>query len=114
MKNLKEKKPLPLYLIDVKKHCNYTNIYNEKKICYYKVKVVPYRQTPLKQRVLGRKRHELDSPNLGGYLPHHPAPSYNLPLRHTEMAVVGKDNWTPYSAYLLSDLRTSPQKKPTA
>ncbi|GBM56176.1 hypothetical protein AVEN_226079-2-1, partial [Araneus ventricosus] len=44
MKNFKEKKPLPLYLIDVKKHGNYTNIYNEKQICYYKVKVVPYRQ----------------------------------------------------------------------
>ncbi|GBN05667.1 hypothetical protein AVEN_13951-1 [Araneus ventricosus] len=44
MQNFKEKKPLPLNLIDVKKHGNYTNIYNEKQICYYKVKVVPCRQ----------------------------------------------------------------------
>ncbi|GBL75997.1 hypothetical protein AVEN_234312-1 [Araneus ventricosus] len=61
---------------------------------------------PLKPGVFGRKRHELDSPNLGGHLPHHPTSCYNLPLRRSEMAVVGKGNWT-YSAYLLSDVRTS-------
>ncbi|GBM78520.1 hypothetical protein AVEN_260447-1 [Araneus ventricosus] len=32
-------------------------------------------QAPLKPGVFGRKRHELDSPNMGGYLPHHPAPA---------------------------------------
>ncbi|GBM60026.1 hypothetical protein AVEN_147589-1 [Araneus ventricosus] len=44
MKNYKEKTPLPLYLIDVKKYGNYANIFNEKQICYFRVKVVPYRQ----------------------------------------------------------------------
>ncbi|GBO30212.1 hypothetical protein AVEN_135352-1 [Araneus ventricosus] len=44
MKNCKEKTPLPLYLIDVKKSGNYANIFNEKQICYFRVKVVPYRQ----------------------------------------------------------------------
>ncbi|GBM40657.1 hypothetical protein AVEN_111285-1 [Araneus ventricosus] len=32
--------------------------------------------------LFGRERHELDSPNVGGPLPH---PCYNLPLRRTEM-----------------------------
>ncbi|GBN17708.1 hypothetical protein AVEN_38814-1 [Araneus ventricosus] len=41
MKNFKEKKPFPLYLIDVKKRGNYTNVYNEKKICYFNVKTEP-------------------------------------------------------------------------
>ncbi|GBN67032.1 hypothetical protein AVEN_162575-1, partial [Araneus ventricosus] len=37
---------------------------------------------PLKPRLLGRKRHELDSPNLGN---HFPQPFCNIPLRRTEM-----------------------------
>ncbi|GBM39762.1 hypothetical protein AVEN_107177-1 [Araneus ventricosus] len=36
MKNLKKKKPLSLLLTEVKKSGNYTNIYNEKQVCYYK------------------------------------------------------------------------------
>ncbi|GBN11299.1 hypothetical protein AVEN_151131-1, partial [Araneus ventricosus] len=40
---------------------------------------------PLKPGVFGRKRHELDSPNLGGHLPHHSIFCHNLPLRLTEM-----------------------------
>ncbi|GBL85543.1 hypothetical protein AVEN_143042-1, partial [Araneus ventricosus] len=62
---------------------------------------------PLKPGVFGRKRHELDFSYLGGHLSHHPTPFYNLPLRRTKWAVVGKDNQTPYRAYLLSDLITS-------
>ncbi|GBM99736.1 hypothetical protein AVEN_237663-1 [Araneus ventricosus] len=54
-------------------------------------------------------RHELDSPRMGGHLPHPHTDCYNLPLRRSE---TGKDNWTSYRAYLRSDLRTSPQKKP--
>ncbi|GBM17634.1 hypothetical protein AVEN_200881-1 [Araneus ventricosus] len=41
---------------------------------------------PLKPGVLGRKRHELDSPNLGGHLPHHPTFCYYHPVKHTEMS----------------------------
>ncbi|GBM61101.1 hypothetical protein AVEN_273034-1 [Araneus ventricosus] len=60
-------------------------------------------KTPLKQPGLFRMiRHELDSPNLGGHLPH---PCYNVPLRPMDMGVVGKNNWTAYRSYLLSDLR---------
>ncbi|GBM22708.1 hypothetical protein AVEN_81469-1 [Araneus ventricosus] len=44
LKNYKEKRPLPLYLIDVHKYGNYANIYNEKQLCYLKVKIVPYKQ----------------------------------------------------------------------
>ncbi|GBM20152.1 hypothetical protein AVEN_274042-1, partial [Araneus ventricosus] len=66
---------------------------------------------PLKPGASGRKRHELDSPNLGGHLPHHHTSCYNHPLRCREMSVVGKDNQTLYLAYLLSDLRTSPPLK---
>ncbi|GBN31360.1 hypothetical protein AVEN_98839-1 [Araneus ventricosus] len=60
---------------------------------------------PLKPGVIGRKRHELDSLNLGGHLSHHPTLSYNLPLRRRGM---GNDDWTSYRTYLLSDLSTSP------
>ncbi|GBN39016.1 hypothetical protein AVEN_58535-1 [Araneus ventricosus] len=42
MKTYKEKHPL--YLIDVKKSGNYANIFNGKQICYFRVKVIPYRQ----------------------------------------------------------------------
>ncbi|GBM64756.1 hypothetical protein AVEN_263283-1 [Araneus ventricosus] len=48
--------------------------------------------------VFGRKRYELDSPNLGGHFQNHPTPCNNLPLRRREMGC---------SAYLKSDLRTS-------
>ncbi|GBN87617.1 hypothetical protein AVEN_84679-1 [Araneus ventricosus] len=44
IKNYKEKRPLPLCLIDVQKYGNYANIYNEKQLCYLKVTIVPYRQ----------------------------------------------------------------------
>ncbi|GBM46389.1 hypothetical protein AVEN_73866-1 [Araneus ventricosus] len=63
---------------------------------------------PLKPEVLGRKRYELDSTNMGG---HSPPPSITFPLRRTEWVEVCKDNWTPYRVYLLSDLRTSPPLK---
>ncbi|GBM94204.1 hypothetical protein AVEN_55754-1 [Araneus ventricosus] len=39
--------------------------------------------TRLKPGPFDRKRHELDSPNLGGRLPPHTC--YNLPLRRMEM-----------------------------
>ncbi|GBN30310.1 hypothetical protein AVEN_217003-1 [Araneus ventricosus] len=32
----------------------------------------------------------------------YPTPCYNLPLRHTKWAVMGKDNWTLYHASLLN------------
>ncbi|GBN03254.1 hypothetical protein AVEN_65-1 [Araneus ventricosus] len=32
-------------------------------------------KAPLKPEVLGRIRHELDSPNMGGHLPHNPTPA---------------------------------------
>ncbi|GBM71279.1 hypothetical protein AVEN_149818-1, partial [Araneus ventricosus] len=51
--------------------------------------------TPFTPGLFGR--HELDSFNLGGHLPH---PCYNLPL--SARAVAGKDNWTPYLAHLPS------------
>ncbi|GBN50989.1 hypothetical protein AVEN_264740-1 [Araneus ventricosus] len=38
-------------------------------------KKVTVRRSPLKQDLFGRKRHELDSPNLGGPLPHDPTPN---------------------------------------
>ncbi|GBL98380.1 hypothetical protein AVEN_187719-1 [Araneus ventricosus] len=40
---------------------------------------------PLKPEPFGRKRHELDSPNLGCHLQHHSTSFYNLPLRRPEM-----------------------------
>ncbi|GBM82115.1 hypothetical protein AVEN_16191-1 [Araneus ventricosus] len=48
--------------------------------------------------------HELDSPNMGGHLPHS---CCNLTFCARKWAVVRKDNRTPYQVYLLSDLRTS-------
>ncbi|GBL92421.1 hypothetical protein AVEN_8113-1 [Araneus ventricosus] len=65
----------------------------------------------LKPGDFGSKRHELDSPNLGGHLLHHPIPCYNLPKGVGKWPVVGKENWIPYRAYLLSDLRTSSPSK---
>ncbi|GBO11698.1 hypothetical protein AVEN_97398-1, partial [Araneus ventricosus] len=62
---------------------------------------------PLKPGDFGRKRHDLDSPNLGDHLPHHPIPCYNLLKGAGKWPVVGKENWIPYRADLLSDLRTS-------
>ncbi|GBO26951.1 hypothetical protein AVEN_148995-1, partial [Araneus ventricosus] len=62
---------------------------------------------PLKLGYSERLRHELDSPNLRGHMPHHRTPCSNLPLRHMEMGCGGKDNWNPYRADLLSDLRNS-------
>ncbi|GBN68906.1 hypothetical protein AVEN_150408-1 [Araneus ventricosus] len=44
MKNYREKTLLPLYLVDIKKIGNLTNIYNIKDLCYYRVKVEPYRK----------------------------------------------------------------------
>ncbi|GBN83204.1 hypothetical protein AVEN_96447-1, partial [Araneus ventricosus] len=68
----------------------------------------------LKPGCLERKRHELNSPNLGGHLPHYTTLCYNLPLR--KWAAVCKDNWT-----LLLRLSPKPsqnlnslQNKPTA
>ncbi|GBO14260.1 hypothetical protein AVEN_135367-1 [Araneus ventricosus] len=66
---------------------------------------------PLKPGVFVRKQFELDSPNLGGHLTHHPTHCYNLPLSVRKWVVVGEQTLTPYRAYLLSDLRTSPPLK---
>ncbi|GBN64587.1 hypothetical protein AVEN_189781-1 [Araneus ventricosus] len=74
------------------------------------------RRSPLKPGVFGRKRHELDSPNLGGHLPRHSTLYYNLLLRRTEMGC----GWQG-QLYLLPHLSpkrpqnfTSPQMKTTA
>ncbi|GBN14576.1 hypothetical protein AVEN_73594-1 [Araneus ventricosus] len=58
----------------------------------------------------GRIRYELDSPKLWGHLPP-PPPAVTFPLGARKWAVVAKDNWTPYLAYLLSELRNSPPSK---
>ncbi|GBM53018.1 hypothetical protein AVEN_265975-1 [Araneus ventricosus] len=50
--------------------------------------------TPLKPGLFGRKRHELDSPNLGGHFLLH-SPFYNLPLRRTEMCCGGQGQLDP-------------------
>ncbi|GBO29875.1 hypothetical protein AVEN_56735-1, partial [Araneus ventricosus] len=52
---------------------------------------------PLKPGLFGRKRHELDSPNLGGHLPRHPTPWYNLSLRCTEMGCGAQGELDPLS-----------------
>ncbi|GBM41638.1 hypothetical protein AVEN_198387-1 [Araneus ventricosus] len=44
MKNFREKCLHPLFLTDVKKIGNYANIYNFKELCYYRIKVEPYRK----------------------------------------------------------------------
>ncbi|GBO18536.1 hypothetical protein AVEN_206283-1 [Araneus ventricosus] len=44
MKSFKEKSLLPLFLTDVKKIGNYTNIYNISELCYCRIKVEPYRK----------------------------------------------------------------------
>ncbi|GBO29419.1 hypothetical protein AVEN_11085-1 [Araneus ventricosus] len=64
----------------------------------------------------GRIHHELNSPNLGGHLPHHPTPCYNQPLRRTEMGCGWQGYLDPLSH--LSPKRsqnlTFLQTKPTA
>ncbi|GBM03816.1 hypothetical protein AVEN_231292-1 [Araneus ventricosus] len=44
MKNYREKTLLPLYLADIKKIGNFANIYNNKELCYFRVKIEPYRK----------------------------------------------------------------------
>ncbi|GBM10068.1 hypothetical protein AVEN_92900-1 [Araneus ventricosus] len=50
---------------------------------------------PLKPGLFGRKQYELDSPNMGGHFPHHPAPAITFPQGARKWAVVRKDNWFP-------------------
>ncbi|GBO17348.1 hypothetical protein AVEN_132735-1 [Araneus ventricosus] len=70
--------------------------------------------TPFKTGSFGRIRHELDSPNQGGHLPH-PTTCCNLPLRRTEIVCGGQGSLDPLPR--LSPNRsqniTSTQKKPT-
>ncbi|GBL87733.1 hypothetical protein AVEN_81344-1 [Araneus ventricosus] len=71
---------------------------------------------PLKQELFWRIRHELNSPNLGGHLPHNPNPCCNLPLRPMEMGC-GTQGWLAPLPRLYpkrSQNLISPQKKPTA
>ncbi|GBM79426.1 hypothetical protein AVEN_213285-1 [Araneus ventricosus] len=56
-------------------------------------------------------RHELDSPNLDGHLSPSSTPAISFFKTSREWAVTNKENWTPYRAYLQSDLRTSPPLK---
>ncbi|GBO44079.1 hypothetical protein AVEN_38337-1 [Araneus ventricosus] len=65
-------------------------------------------ENPFKPGLFGRRRHELDSPNLGGQLHYHSIPCYNLLLRRTEMGWLARMIGAPYRAYLRSDLRISP------
>ncbi|GBN60928.1 hypothetical protein AVEN_142739-1 [Araneus ventricosus] len=72
---------------------------------------VSFLQAPLKPDLLGRIRHELNSPNLGGHLPHHPTPAVAY------IMALGNELWwariigPPHRAYILSDLRNSPPLK---
>ncbi|GBM17295.1 hypothetical protein AVEN_237283-1 [Araneus ventricosus] len=63
---------------------------------------------PLKPGLLRRERHKLDSPNLGGHLPHRPTPCYKLRLKLTEMGCGSQVSLDPlYRVYVRSHLRTS-------
>ncbi|GBL65274.1 hypothetical protein AVEN_157428-1, partial [Araneus ventricosus] len=63
---------------------------------------------PRKPGLFGRKRHELESPNLGSHFPHHPNLYYKMDGNGLWLAkIIG----SLYRAYLLSDLRTSPHLK---
>ncbi|GBM64417.1 hypothetical protein AVEN_78799-1 [Araneus ventricosus] len=64
-------------------------------------------EVSFKPGLFGKKRHELDSPNLDGHFPHNSTLVINFPCGVRKWTVVGKDNWTLYRAYLLSDVRTS-------
>ncbi|GBN66433.1 hypothetical protein AVEN_39274-1, partial [Araneus ventricosus] len=68
---------------------------------------------PLKPGPFGRKRHQLNSPNLRGHLHHNPNHAITFPYGARKWAAVSEDNWIPSTAYphLLSDLRTSPPLK---
>ncbi|GBM49858.1 hypothetical protein AVEN_191256-1 [Araneus ventricosus] len=44
MKNYRLKKLLPMFLVEIKKKGKYLNIYNEKSICYFRVKIETYRK----------------------------------------------------------------------
>ncbi|GBM43778.1 hypothetical protein AVEN_109630-1 [Araneus ventricosus] len=68
---------------------------------------------PLKPRIFGRKRHELDSPNLDGHLPHHPSPCYNLPLKLSCGWQGSLDPLLRLSPKRSQNI-TFPQKKPSA
>ncbi|GBM55487.1 hypothetical protein AVEN_27842-1 [Araneus ventricosus] len=46
MKNYKLKRLLPMFLVEIKKKGNYTNIYNERSICYFRTKIETYRKKP--------------------------------------------------------------------
>ncbi|GBM33684.1 hypothetical protein AVEN_54815-1 [Araneus ventricosus] len=73
---------------------------------------MPFKTGPF----LGRIRHELDSPNLGGHLPHLPNPCCNLPLRRTKMGCCGQGEMEPPPPLYRkrSQKLPSPQKKPPA
>ncbi|GBO44728.1 hypothetical protein AVEN_2093-1 [Araneus ventricosus] len=60
----------------------------------------------------GRKRHELDTPNLGGHSHHHPAPAITFPSGARKWAVVDKNNWfhLPHLSPKRSQNVTSPQR----
>ncbi|GBN35586.1 hypothetical protein AVEN_183899-1 [Araneus ventricosus] len=70
---------------------------------------------PLKPGTFGRKRHELESPNLGGHLPPS-TPAITFPSGARKWDAVCKGIWIPLPQ--LSPKRSqnliSPQKKPTA
>ncbi|GBN03984.1 hypothetical protein AVEN_137141-1 [Araneus ventricosus] len=70
---------------------------------------------PFKAGSFGRIRHELDSPNQGGHLPH-PTTCCNLPLRRTEIGCGGQGSLDslPRLSSKRSQNITSTQKKPTA
>ncbi|GBO15514.1 hypothetical protein AVEN_39212-1 [Araneus ventricosus] len=44
MKNYKLKRLLPMFLVEIKKIGNFTNIYNERSICYFRAKIETYRK----------------------------------------------------------------------
>ncbi|GBM53399.1 hypothetical protein AVEN_103787-1 [Araneus ventricosus] len=96
---------------------DYLDVSQENDEYIFRIKQIkdePSSTAPLKPELFGRKRHEMDSPNLGGHFPH--TPCYNFRQGTRKWAAVGKGNWIPLPR--LSPKRsqnlTSPQKKPTA
>ncbi|GBM96134.1 hypothetical protein AVEN_153259-1 [Araneus ventricosus] len=72
---------------------------------------------PLKPRLLGRIPHELDSPNLGGHLPHHPIsviPSLKAHGNGLWLARIIGPSIALISEAISEPHLSSPQKKPTA
>ncbi|GBN37502.1 hypothetical protein AVEN_56954-1, partial [Araneus ventricosus] len=91
--------PLP-YPTEV--HCRYVVIRSSSDICGLEVTFVSF---DIEDYYQCQKDYlDIDGERLCGALP-------SNSVRAGKWTVMGKDNWTPYRAYLRSDLRTSPPLK---